>query len=70
MRLPLVVSRQAQGRSAFGSVIDTNARLYFAGAGTHPGADLPGTLLSAEIADCLVAEELGVGAPTRREHLT
>lgn len=34
-------------------------RLYFVGAGTHPGAGLPGTLLSAEIADRLVAEDFG-----------
>jgi phytoene desaturase len=34
-------------------------RLYFVGAGTHPGAGLPGTLLSAEIADRLIAADLG-----------
>ena len=33
--------------------------LYIAGAGTHPGAGLPGTLLSAEITARLV--EAGVG---------
>jgi phytoene desaturase len=37
-------------------------RLYIVGAGTHPGAGLPGTLLSAEIADRLVAEDLGLSA--------
>jgi phytoene desaturase len=40
-------------------------RLYFVGAGTHPGAGLPGTLLSAEIADRLVTEDLGVTARRR-----
>ncbi|MBA2247283.1 MAG: FAD-dependent oxidoreductase, partial [Chloroflexia bacterium] len=30
--------------------------LYFVGAGTHPGAGLPGVLSSAKIADDLVAE--------------
>ncbi|MCC7368295.1 MAG: phytoene desaturase [Chloroflexi bacterium] len=32
--------------------------LYLAGAGTHPGAGLPGTLLSAEIVDRLVATDV------------
>ncbi|MBA3377568.1 MAG: phytoene desaturase, partial [Chloroflexia bacterium] len=32
--------------------------LYFVGAGTHPGAGLPGVLSSAKIADALIAEEL------------
>jgi phytoene desaturase len=36
--------------------------LYIVGAGTHPGAGLPGTLLSAEIADRLIAADLPVGA--------
>ena len=31
--------------------------LYFVGAGTHPGAGLPGVLSSAKIADDLIAEE-------------
>ena len=35
-------------------------RLYFVGAGTHPGAGLPGTLLSAEIADRLIARDFGL----------
>ncbi len=39
-------------------------RLYIVGAGTHPGAGLPGTLLSAEIAERLVAEDLGLGMTT------
>jgi phytoene desaturase len=42
-------------------------RLYFVGAGTHPGAGLPGTLLSAEIADRLIAADLG--SPTPRAEL-
>jgi phytoene desaturase len=33
------------------------ANLYFVGAGTHPGAGLPGVLSSAKIADDLIAEE-------------
>ncbi len=32
--------------------------LYFVGAGTHPGAGLPGVLSSAKIADHLIAESL------------
>ena len=32
--------------------------LYFVGAGTHPGAGLPGVLCSAKIADDLIAEPL------------
>lgn len=32
--------------------------LYLAGAGTHPGAGLPGTLLSAEIVDRLVGTDV------------
>jgi len=32
--------------------------LYLAGAGTHPGAGLPGTLLSAEIVDRLIATDV------------
>lgn len=47
--------------------------LYFAGAGTHPGAGLPGTLLSAEITSALVAEDVGLRAEgrgmRRGEHL-
>jgi phytoene desaturase len=35
--------------------------LYFVGAGTHPGAGLPGVLCSAKIADDLIAEETGIG---------
>ncbi|MGI9253785.1 MAG: FAD-dependent oxidoreductase, partial [Thermomicrobiales bacterium] len=33
--------------------------LYFVGAGTHPGAGLPGVLSSAVIADDLIAAEVG-----------
>lgn len=32
--------------------------LYFVGAGTHPGAGLPGVLASAKIADDLIAESI------------
>lgn len=34
--------------------------LYFVGAGTHPGAGLPGVLSSAKIVDDLIAEGVGV----------
>ncbi len=34
--------------------------LYFTGAGTHPGAGLPGTLLSADITSRLVLDDLPV----------
>jgi phytoene desaturase len=37
------------------------ANLYFAGAGTHPGAGLPGVLSSGKI----VAEMIGAGEPSR-----
>jgi phytoene desaturase len=33
--------------------------LYFVGAGTHPGAGLPGVLLTAEATEKLVLEDLG-----------
>jgi len=33
--------------------------LYFVGAGTHPGAGLPGVLSSAKIADALIAGKVG-----------
>lgn len=36
--------------------------LYFVGAGTHPGAGLPGVLSSAEIADNMIAEDVGTGS--------
>jgi phytoene desaturase len=32
--------------------------LYFVGAGTHPGAGVPGVLSSAKIADRLICEQL------------
>jgi phytoene desaturase len=32
-------------------------RLYFAGAGTHPGAGVPGVLLSAEAVEACVRED-------------
>jgi phytoene desaturase len=35
---------------------DELPNLYFVGAGTHPGAGLPGVLSSAVIADNLIAE--------------
>ncbi len=39
--------------------------LYFVGAGTHPGAGLPGVLSSAKIADDLIARETGPAPPRR-----
>lgn len=39
---------------------DEIANLYFVGAGTHPGAGLPGVLSSATIADNLIAADLGL----------
>jgi phytoene desaturase len=33
------------------------ANLYVVGAGTHPGAGLPGVLTSAKIADALIAKD-------------
>jgi phytoene desaturase len=39
--------------------------LYFVGAGTHPGAGLPGVLLTAEATEKLVIEDLGL--PKSRE---
>ncbi|MCC6790792.1 MAG: phytoene desaturase [Thermomicrobiales bacterium] len=35
------------------------SNLYFVGAGTHPGAGLPGVLSSAKIADTLITEAVG-----------
>ena len=35
------------------------ANLYLVGAGTHPGAGLPGVLTSAKIADDLIAADIG-----------
>jgi phytoene desaturase len=34
--------------------------LYFVGAGTHPGAGLPGVLLTAEATEKLILEDLGL----------
>jgi phytoene desaturase len=33
------------------------SNLYFVGAGTHPGAGMPGVLSSAKIADDLIAAD-------------
>jgi phytoene desaturase len=40
-------------------------RLYFVGAGTHPGAGIPGVLLSADITSRLVIEDLVKIHPTK-----
>ncbi len=40
-------------------------QLYFAGAGTHPGAGIPGVLSSAKIAEKLICERLPLRAPQR-----
>ncbi|MGA1495944.1 MAG: hypothetical protein ACO37D_11165, partial [Rhodothermales bacterium] len=39
-------------------------RLYIVGAGTHPGAGVPGVMLSAEATLSCMVEDLGVGATT------
>ncbi len=39
---------------------DTIGGLYFVGAGTHPGAGIPGVLLSAELTSCLVLRDLAM----------
>jgi phytoene desaturase len=36
---------------------DEYRNLYFVGAGTHPGAGLPGVIVSGKIADNLIAED-------------
>jgi phytoene desaturase len=43
-------------------------RLYFVGAGTHPGGGVPGVLLSAEATERCVVEDLGPGTETLRPH--
>ena len=40
--------------------------LYFVGAGTHPGAGLPGVLLTAEATEKLVLEDFGVPQKHRK----
>jgi phytoene desaturase len=42
------------------------AGLYLVGAGTHPGAGLPGVIASAEVVGKLVPDAAPVGAPGRR----
>jgi len=42
--------------------------LYFTGAGTHPGAGLPGTLLSADVTSRLVLDDLPVIGGQRTNH--
>lgn len=44
--------------------------LYFVGAGTHPGAGIPGVLLSADITSHLVMEDLASGASRLPQHLS
>ncbi len=39
--------------------------LYFVGAGTHPGAGLPGVLLSAEATAYAIAQDYNVRATSR-----
>lgn len=41
--------------------------LYFVGAGTHPGAGIPGVLSSARIADQLIADLAGAGLRRKSE---
>jgi phytoene desaturase len=38
---------------------DTIPNLYFVGAGTHPGAGVPGVLCSAKIVDAMIGGEMG-----------
>lgn len=40
--------------------------LYFVGAGTHPGAGVPGVVSSAKATAGLVLEDLGISRPTAR----
>jgi phytoene desaturase len=42
------------------------ANLYLTGAGTHPGAGLPGVLCSAKVIDALIPPADGFDAPDRR----
>lgn len=42
-------------------------RLYFVGAGTHPGGGVPGVLLSAEATAKCVVEDLGPQSPRQKE---
>jgi phytoene dehydrogenase-like protein len=42
---------------------DEVANLYFVGAGTHPGAGMPGVLCSAKVVDRLIADRDGTGNP-------
>jgi len=44
--------------------------LYFAGAGTHPGAGLPGTLLSAQITSDLVLTDYPASGPRNSRTVT
>ena len=43
--------------------------LYFAGAGTHPGAGLPGVLLTAEVTEKVVLEDLSSTNETNKAKL-
>jgi phytoene desaturase len=40
------------------------SNLYLVGAGTHPGAGVPGVLCSAKVVDALVPDRRRVAAPT------
>ena len=43
--------------------------LYFVGAGTHPGAGLPGVLSSSKIAEDLIVAASGLQTVVDNEHL-
>jgi phytoene desaturase len=43
--------------------------LYFVGAGTHPGAGIPGVLLSANITSRLVIDDMAKAQNFRRDHV-
>jgi phytoene desaturase len=46
------------------------ANLYFVGAGTHPGAGLPGVLSSSIIADRLIQQDIPLGVHKQAETQT
>ena len=41
-------------------------RMYIVGAGTHPGAGVPGVMLSAEATLSSILEDLGPGSPEQQ----
>jgi phytoene desaturase len=41
--------------------------LYFSGAGTHPGAGLPGVLLSAEVTEKVIRDDMKISSGEVKE---